>query len=155
MNAIQSIRLWLRQPYRKDRAASCVRVIGGGDGSAVCGDNFIGDGQSKPEVVFIASGFFAAVKAFEDTGFVVVADTDTGVIDSERKMSARVFAIAEGGGDATVFGGIADGVMQQDCERLRDTLRVTAAGRDGSVREDYGQADIFFGGKTLEGFAGI
>ncbi len=106
-------------------------------------------------MIFVTSGFFAAVKAFKNVLFLVVINSDTCVRNSEQKVSVRSFPKGEYGSYVTVLGSVADGVMQQDCEHLRDALRVAIACGDGRVGEGNAEADIFFGSKALEGFASV
>lgn len=72
---------------RNKKRCAAARRIGHGDRSVMSGYDIVGNRQSQPEVIFIASGFFTAVKAVKYPGFFLVADSNTRVGYPDFKMS--------------------------------------------------------------------
>ncbi len=118
----------------------------------MCSNNIIGYGQTQPEVIFIASGFFTAVKAVKYLYLLFVADSDTCV----RNFDFKVFAhVSDGQADFSVFWCIADGVVKENCEHLHDAFTVTYAVREWFFGEGGADSDVFRSCHALKSLAGI
>ena len=75
---------------------------------------------------FGASGFFCPIETGEDALLVTVRNADAGVADGDLEEIFSVLAAGERKCYMAVFRCIADSVVQQDGEHLRDAVGITA-----------------------------
>lgn len=110
------------QRHRKDTAPA--RPVGNGDGAVMKFHNLQGDRQTQPEVPFGASGFFCPVEAGEDALLIAVGNADAGVADGDLEEIFSVLTTGERQRYKAVFRRVADGIVQQDREHLRDAVGI-------------------------------
>ena len=105
-------------------------------------DDFGGDGQAEAEMVVFSfvltgSGFIGAVKPLENFFFLLVRHADSGVLHPYFK-STFFGMMVQAEMNLSVGGRVADGVVQQDFQKLYDPVPVTGECRNGL----FGQADL-------------
>lgn len=90
----------------------------------MCFDDLIGDGQSKAEMVLPASGLFHPIETVEDLLLIFVRDADAVILHLYGEVIA---CVGKRKSDPAVLWGIADGIVEQDCDDLADPFGVSGA----------------------------
>lgn len=118
----------------------------------VCRYNIVGNGQTQPEVIFVASGFFTAVKAVKYFCFLLITDSDTSVRNFDFKMFIPVIGRQA---DFSALRCIADGIVEEDCEYLYNALTVTHAVRKGILGKNGVYLNVLCGCHVFKSLTGI